>query len=259
MCFETAFFNSMPAESSMLPIPYHYFQKGVRRYGFHGLSCESVMEQLAELDGHYIANSQTVLVYLDDRMAVTAIRDGKCVDTSTGFTLCSGVPTDSCAGHIDAELAFYFAAAEGMTMLDFNHMVTQESGLKGLFGYAGDFQDLLGRRMYDNHSDNPLEYFCRQISKWICSMAASMSGIKTLLFCGEYAEQSAYLREQICVPLAFIGVTLDMEKNLSHRPIISTPQSQVLVRVIRSDTETVLAQHALHALQRNRSVSSFSE
>ena len=251
-CFDTYFHRDMPTLAQLLPIPHHYFEQGIRRYGFHGLSCEYLMSTITELDGSYVANGHVILVHLGSGASITAVHNGKCVDTSMGLTPCSGLPMATRSGDVDPGLLFYLAQTEGMGPARIYNMMNRESGLKGISGTTGNIRNLIKLEATDEHAAEAVNFFCYQVKKTICSMAGAMGGVNTLVFSGGIGENISEIRERVCEKLGFIGVYIDPEKNASNTPIISTATSDVLVRVIKTDEEFVIAQHLYHALNEKK-------
>jgi acetate kinase len=251
-CFDTYFHKDMPTIAQLLPIPRRYFDQGIRRYGFHGLSCEYLIKALTELDGSYIANGHVILAHLGSGVSVTAVYNGKCVDTSMSLTPCSGVPMATRSGDVDPGLFFYLAQAEGMNPTQINNMMTSESGLKGISETTGNIRNLLKLQATDKHAADAVNFFCYHVKKYICMMAGAMGGVTTLVFSGGIGENSPEIRACICEKLGFIGVVIDSEKNTSNNHIISTPTSEVLVRIIPTDEEFVIAQHVYDVLNEKK-------
>jgi len=148
-CFDTAFHHDMPRVARLLPIPRRYDAQGVRRYGFHGLSCAYLMEELARLEGARSAQGRVILAHLGNGASVTAVCEGTSIDTSMSFTPTAGLPMSTRSGDLDPGLAWYLARTENMTAKQFHHMVNHESGLLGVSETSADMQDLLAREADD--------------------------------------------------------------------------------------------------------------
>lgn len=251
-CFDTFFHKDMPTMAKLLPVPRRYFDQGIRRYGFHGLSCEYLMSALTTLDGNYVAHGHVILAHLGSGASVTAVHHGKSVDTSMSLTPCSGLPMATRSGDVDPGLLFYLAQMEGMNPTNINDMMNNESGLKGISEISGNIKNLLKLETANKFAADAVNFFCYQIKKTICSMAGAMGGVNTLVFSGGIGENIPEVRARICEKLGFVGVHLDAEKNASNDPIISTPTSAVLVRVIHTNEELVIAQHVYDALNEKK-------
>jgi acetate kinase len=243
-CFDTAFHRTMPAVASRLPLPRRFAAKGLQRYGFHGLSYAYLVQQLEALGDR---GRRVVLAHLGNGASLAAVLDGTCVDTSMGFTPGSGLVMSTRAGDLDPSVVCYLAETEGLRGEQLLALLTHQSGMLGLSETSGDVRDLLGREATDVRAAEALETFCYQARKWLGSFAAVLGGVDTLVFAGGIGENAAVLRARICEPLAFLGVHLDARRNEQNAPVISTDASAVVVRVIATDEESMIAQLTLQA------------
>lgn len=240
-CFDTAFHHDMPRVARLLPIPRRFDAKGVRRYGFHGLSCAYLIEELARLTSAEIARGRVILAHLGNGASVTAVRGGKSIDTSMSFTPTAGLPMSTRSGDLDPGLGWYLARTEQVTAKQFHHMVNHESGLLGVSQTSSDMRELLLREKEDVRAAEAVALFCYQAKKWICALAGALEGLDTLVFSGGIGENAPEVRARICSGLGFIGINLDETKNAASAPIISSNGSPASVRVIRTDEERVIA------------------
>jgi acetate kinase len=239
-CFDTAFHRTMPAVARLMPIPRRYAAKGVERYGFHGISCAYLMEELVRLDPR-AARGRVILAHLGNGASLTAVRNGRSIDTSMGFTPASGLVMGTRTGDLDPGLAYFLARTEGMSAARFQRMVNRESGLLGVSGTSPDIRDLLAREADDTRAAAAVELFCCQVRKWIGSFAAALGGLDTLVFAAGIGENSPVVRRRICDGLEFLGIGLDRRRNAGNAPLISTDASRVSVRVIRTNEELMIA------------------
>ncbi len=246
-CFDTAFHRTMPRVARLLPIPRRYGAKGVERYGFHGLSYTYLMEELARLDPA-AAKGRVILAHLGNGASMAAVRDGKSMDTSMGFTPTAGLVMSSRAGDLDPGLMYYLARTERMTAPRFQRMVNHESGLLGVSGSSSDVRDLLAREATDVRAAEALDLFCYQARKWIGAFAAALGGLDTLVFAGGIGEHAPVIRERICHGLEFLGIELDRTRNAKNAPLISRAAGRVKVRIIRTDEELVMAKSVARVL-----------
>ena len=246
--FDTAFHHDLPRVARLLPIPRSYEAMGVRRYGFHGLSCTFLMAELARLDGAEAAKGKVVLAHLGSGASLTAVRGGKSIDTSMSFTPSSGIPMSSRAGDLDPGLMAYLARTENMTPDQFAEMVNFKSGLLGISETSGDMVELLGREAVDVRAAEAVAIFCYQVRKWIGAFAAALGGLDTLIFTGGIGENAPVIRARICEGLGFLGVNLDQAGNDKNAPIISTDAGRVRVRVIHTDEEVMIARSVAEVL-----------
>lgn len=247
-CFDTAFHHDMPRVARLLPIPRRYDAQGVRRYGFHGLSCAYLMEELARLEGAQPAQGRVILAHLGNGASVTAVREGKSIDTSMSFTPTAGLPMSTRSGDLDPGLAWYLARTENMTAKQFHHMVNHESGLLGISETSADMQDLLACEADDVRAAEAVALFCYRVKKQIGAHAAALGGLDTLVFAGGIGENAPVVRARIGEGLGFLGIELDATRNAAHADVISTDASRVRVHVIRTDEERMIARSACRVL-----------
>src|SRR5258707_6877700 len=242
VCFDTAFHRSMPRVATQLPIPRRYAAKGIQRYGFHGLSYTFLMRELARLGDPAAARGRVILAHLGSGASLAAVRDGRCVDTSMGFTPTAGLVMGTRSGDLDPGLMSYLALTEAMDTMQFQTMVNHQSGMLGISEASADVRDLLARESSDPRAAEALALFCYQAKKWIGSFAAALGGVDTLVFAGGIGEKAAPVRKRICDGLNFLGIEIDENANGRHAPRISTGAGSVAVRVIRTDEESVIAE-----------------
>ena len=247
-CFDTAFHRDMPRVARILPIPRSFDAKGIQRYGFHGLSYEFLMEELARVAGAEAAQSRVVLAHLGNGASLAAVRGGKSIDTSMGFTPAAGLPMSTRSGDLDPGLVWYLARTEKMTARQFHQMVNYQSGLLGISETSSDMRDLLGREANDIRAAEAINLFCYQVKKWIGAFSAALGGLNTLVFAGGIGENAPEVRKRICSGLEFLGLELDEARNAANGPVISTDGSQATVRVIHTDEELMIAKAVFRIL-----------
>ena len=240
-CFDTAFHRDMPAVARLLPLPRRYLGRGVQRYGFHGLSYAYLLEELARVAGADAARGRVILAHLGHGASLAAVRQGKSVDTSMGFTPAAGLVMSTRTGDLDPGLVAYLAETEQMPARRFNQMVNHESGLLGVSETSGDMRDLLAREAQDPRAAEAVALFCYQARKWVGAFAAALGGLDTLLFSAGVGAGSALIRARICEDLRFLGLEVDGDRNGRHADVISTDHSRVTVRVMRTDEELMIA------------------
>jgi len=242
-CFDTAFHQTMPVVAKLLPLPRSF---GLQRYGFHGLSYAYLMEELARLGGAY---GRVILAHLGNGASMAAVRDGKSIDTSMGFTPTAGLVMSTRSGDLDPGLAPYLARTTGMHTQQFYEMVNHKSGLLGVSETSSDMRDLLEREVQDTRAAEAVALFCYQAKKWIGSFAAALGGVDTLVFAGGIGENAAPVRERICEGLGFLGIELDQARNAKGAPVISTENSRTTVRVIKTNEELMIARSVSRILE----------
>jgi len=247
-CFDTAFHHTMPRIAKLLPIPRRFDTKGVQRYGFHGLSYAYLMEELARLGDPAATTGCVILAHLGNGASLAAVRDGKSIDTSMGFTPTAGLVMSTRSGDLDPGLAPYLARTEQITTEQFYEMVNHKSGLLGVSEISSDMRDLLDRETQDVRAAEAVALFCYQLKKWIGAFAAALGGLGTLVFAGGIGENAPTVRARICGGLGFLGIELEEKRNAANEGVISTVASRVAVRVIRTDEEQMIARSVCSAL-----------
>lgn len=241
VCFDTAFHHDLPAPARLLPIPRHFANEGIRKYGFHGLSYEFIVTELRRVEGDIAAGGKVIIAHLGSGASLVALKDGKSVDTTMGMTPASGIPMSTRSGDLDPGLVLYLQRNHGYTPDKFNHMVNFESGLLGVSETSADMKRLLEIEDSDVRAKEAIELFCYQVKKSIGSLAASIGGISTLVFTGGMGENAPRIRAKICEGLEFLGVILDPEQNEEGARLISAPASQAGVHVIRTNEAVTIA------------------
>ena len=243
--FDTAFHQTMPGCAYMYGVPYHYYEKyKVRRYGFHGTSHFYVSRRAAEIVGKPVESLNIVTCHMGNGSSITAVKAGKSVDTSMGFSPLPGVIMGTRCGDVDALLVSFLAEQEGIDNKAMSHVLNKESGLLGISGISSDLRDIEeaadGGNQRAKLAEEMLFY---GVKKYIGSYAAAMGGMDVLVFTAGIGENSARAREGICSGLEFMGVKIDREKNKvrGEERIISADDSKVKVIVIPTDEELVIA------------------
>ena len=240
-CFDTSFHASMPIVAKLLPLPRRYFEKGIKRYGFHGLSYTYLMEELENIVGRKILKNKIILAHLGSGASLAAVKDGKSIDTSMGFTPNSGLPMATRTGDLDPGVASYLMKNEKLSLKEFNQLINQDSGLLGISEKNGDMRELLKIEDSDKRAAEAIELFCYQTKKRIGAFSAALEGLDTLVFSGGIGENCPQVREKICSGLEFLGIEIDAEKNSNNQIIISTDKSKVKIYVIKTNEEVIIA------------------
>jgi acetate kinase len=250
-CFDTAFHRTMPRVATLLPIPRRYESKGVQRYGFHGLSYTYLLEELKRLGDPAAARGRVIMAHLGNGASLAAARDGKCIDTSMGFTPTSGLVMSTRSGDLDPGVVSFLALTESMDVAAYQKMVTHESGMLGVSETSSDIRDLLSREAVDVRAAEAVALFCYQIKKYIGAYCAALGGLDTLVFAGGIGENAPAVRARVCEGLGFLGIELDAARNSNGAALISADAAAVAVRVIRTDEESVIASSTLRVLHMN--------
>jgi acetate kinase len=244
-CFDTAFHSTMPRVAQTIAIPRRYWDLGIRRYGFHGLSYAYLMEELGRIGGAAEAGGRVILAHLGSGASLAAVREGKCLETTMGFTPAAGVVMATRCGDIDPGVVAFLAHTKGMSPEQFHRMANQESGLLGVSETSADLRDLLAHQAADVRAAEAVDVFCYRIKTAIGALSAVLGGLDTLVFAGGVGENSPEVRRRACEGLEFLGIVLDDVRNASGEVLISTDSSRTRVRVIPTDEETMIAREAI--------------
>jgi acetate kinase len=254
-CFDTSFYVRLPRMAQLLAIPRRFEQTGMRRYGFHGLSYGSVLEQLEAMDNPQAVSGRCILAHLGNGASITALRDQQPMDTSMGFTPASGLPMGTRSGDLDPGVPWYLMRKEKVSLEQYNHLVNHESGLLGISEISSDMEDLLSKESTDERAAEAVAFFCYQVKKWIGSYSAVLGGLDLLAFTGGIGENAAPVRSRICAGLEYLGIDLDAARNQRGDRLISTETSRLPVYVIQTDEESMIAKNTaglLHLSKNNR-------
>ena len=252
VCYDTAFHRDMPQVAKLLALPRRYLRRGIRRYGFHGLSYTYLLEALKGLGDPAAVGGRVILAHLGSGASMAAVRCGHCIDTSMGFTPTAGFMMSTRSGDLDPGIMGYLARRERLSSARLQRLVNHESGLLGVSGISGDVRDLLACETKDFRAEEALDLFSYQVRKWLGAFTATLGGLDTLVFSGGVGENSAPMRARICQGLGFFGIELDEERNARHAAVISRGDAGVCVRVIPTDEEMVIARTTQDVLQLNR-------
>lgn len=250
-CFDTAFHRNLPEIAQRLPIPRRYHDAGVRRLGFHGLSYAYLMRELQRQAGPAAAAGRVILAHLGSGASMAAVRNGRPVDTTMGFTPTGGLVMATRPGDLDPGLLVYMMRAQKLTAEQMDEFISHRCGLLGVSETSADMRELLARRDADPRALQAVELFCYQARKWIGSYAAVLGGLDTLVFAGGIGQHSPQVRAQICADLQFLGIILDANRNAAGAAIISGDRAAVTVRVMHTDEEVMIAQFVNEVLQQS--------
>jgi acetate kinase len=241
-CFDTGFHRQMPQVAQVCPLPARFHDEGILRYGFHGLSYEYVMSELCRLDDA-LADGRVVIAHLGNGASMAAIHRGRSLDTTMGFTPTAGLLMGTRSGDIDPGVLLYLIEEKKMTAKAVNDLLNRQSGLLGISGVSEDMQDLLERKQRDSRAALAVELFCVRAKKYLGAYASLLGGLDVVVFTAGIGEHAPEIRERICSGLEFMGLKLDPARNCENAPVISAKNSQVKVRVIRTNEELMIARH----------------
>ncbi|MCI5856333.1 MAG: acetate kinase [Agathobacter sp.] len=250
--FDTAFHQTMPKKAYLYGIPYEYYEKyKVRRYGFHGTSHSFVSKRCAEFLGMDINHSKIIVAHLGNGASVSAVKDGKCVDTSMGLTPLEGLVMGTRSGDLDPSILEFIAQKENLTLPEVMDILNKKSGVQGMSRVSSDFRDL--EAAYDEGNElaiNACEVFAYRVAKYIGSYVAAMNGVDAIAFTAGIGENTSFIRAMILEYLGYLGITMDAEANKARGvdTIISTPDSKVKVCIIPTNEELAICRETVALL-----------
>lgn len=239
VCFDTAFHTTIPLVAKTFAIPKKYFEKGVQRYGFHGISYSYLMQELHKQSKAQI-HSKIIIAHLGSGASIAAVKDGKCIDTSMGFTPAGGIVMSTRSGDLDPGVAWYLMQ-EGKDAQEFNEMINHQSGLLGVSDLSADMKVLLKHEDENKDAALAIDIFCYQIKKYIGAYTAALGGLDALVFSGGIGEKAAIIRSRICADLDYFGIRLNEEMNSKNELLISEQGSKVNVYTIPTNEELMIA------------------
>jgi len=251
-CFDTAFHSSLPQVARMYALPRKLYNDSLRRYGFHGLSYEYIIQELRKLDPTR-ANGRVIIAHLGNGASMAAVYRGMSVDTSMGLTPLEGLVMGTRSGDVDPGALIYLQRQKKLSPNALDHLLNKESGLLGVSGLSGDMRELLRKASTDARSAEAVDLFCYRAKKYLGAYAAALGGLDILVFAGGIGEHASPVRERICRGLDFLGIELDARQNRANAPVISKSRSRVQVRVIQTDEDRMIVRHVLGVLGRNKS------
>lgn len=242
----------MPRVATLLPIPPRFFEAGVRRYGFHGLSYEYLARELARQERSANKRTRVVFAHLGSGASMAAVRRGKAVDTTMAFSPLAGLMMGTRPGDLDPGAIVHIAETERFGAGGLTEFLNKRCGLLGVSKSSNDVRDLLKRRARDQHARDAIDLFCWSARRQLGAMIASLGGIDTLVFSAGIGEHSPEIRAGICDGMAGLGIALDPDANRENRPVISKKNSRVRVRVIPTDEEVMIARHVVRLVRTRR-------
>jgi acetate kinase len=247
-CFDTTFHAGMPRLAQLLPIPRRFDKAGIRRYGFHGLSYSYLMEKLVEITGNKATGDRIILAHLGSGASLAAVKDGKSIDTTMGFTPVGGLMMGTRPGDLDPGAAWFMIQKEKLSAAQFNELINHQSGLLGVSETSSDIQDLLKNEQTDKRAAEAILLFCYHVKKWIGAFTAVLGGLDTLVFSGGIGENSAVIRSRICQGLDYLGIDLEEIRNNNNELLISTDAAGVKTYAIPTDEEWMIAKTVIGLL-----------
>jgi len=244
-CFDTGFHHAMAPVATRFALPRHYAERGVRRYGFHGLSYEYIARRLREIAPE-LARGRVIVAHLGNGASLCAMQDGRSVDTTMGMTALDGLVMGTRCGTIDPGAVLHLQQQAGLDVAAVEETLYKRSGLLGVSGISSDMRALLDSD--DPHAREAVELFVFRIGREAAALAGTLGGLDGFVFTAGIGEHAAPVRAAVGARLAWLGVALDAAANARAAPVISAPDSRVAVHVIPTDEEAMIAQHSLEVL-----------
>jgi acetate kinase len=241
-CFDTAFHKSLPAVARMYALPGRLYDQGIFRHGFHGLSYEYIMSELRMLDAK-LAAGRVIIAHLGSGASMVAVKDGKSIDTSMGFTPLEGLVMATRSGDVDPGILLYLLQERKVSVREINSLVNKESGLLGVSETSGDMRVLLKKMQAEPKCAEAVDLFCYRAKKYVGAYAAALGGLDVLVFAGGIGENAPVVRKRICDGLDFLGIRLDDSRNDANADLISLPDSLVKVRLVKTNEDLMILRH----------------
>jgi acetate kinase len=251
-CFDTAFHRSMPRVAQLYALPREFFNDGILRLGYHGLSYEYVLGELAKEQGEQVARGRIIIAHLGNGCSMAAIRELRSVDTTMGFTPSGGLVMSTRPGDVDPAVVLYLLEHHHLTPAAAAEILNGKAGLAGVSGGSSDMRDLLARESSDPHAAEAIDLFCYQAKKFLGALAAVLGGLDTLIFTAGVGENSPQIRSRICEGMGYMGLYIDPRTNQTNAGRISVAGSPVSIRVIRTNEELMIARHTFHVIHGDR-------
>ena len=242
--FDTSFHSDLPDVAKVYPLPYEWYEKGIQRYGFHGISHEYCAHRSAELLNRNLRDLRLIICHLGNGCSLSAVRNGKSIDTTMGFTPLEGLMMGSRPGSIDPGILIYLLREEHYTVEQLNHLLNYESGLQGLSGQSGDMRQILAAiAKHDSRAQLAFDIYIYRLRAQIGAMLANLGGLDVLVFTGGVGEHQPLVRSAVCEGLGFLGIQIDSDRNL-HEAIdqmISPEELPIKVLVVKTQEDWAIA------------------
>lgn len=245
-CFDTSFHHQRPTESERFGLPYSFYERGIRRYGYHGISYEYILKRFRELEPE-LSQGKIIVAHLGSGCSMCAIQHGKSVDTTMSFSALDGLPMGTRCGALDPGVLLYLLRQEGMSVDELEKLLYKDSGLLGISGVSNDMRALW--KSDDPRAQDSIDYFVFRICQFLGALTASMGGLDALIFTAGIGENDAAIREYVCRQASWLGLTLDKEANEKQDLKISNASGTPSVWVIPTDEERMIALHTAAMLK----------
>ena len=253
-CFDTAFHHGLPAVARHTGLPREYAAQGVRRYGFHGLSYEFIVDDLRRRHGPAALDERLIVAHLGNGASMAAIRHGRSVETTMGFSALGGMPMGTRSGDLDPGILLYLAGHDGLDAAEIEELLYRRSGLLGLSGVSADMRELLTHREDTPEATQAVDFFCHRARHFIGALSAALGGLDRLIFTGGIGANSPAIRAQICAGMGYLGITLEEGRNRTPGPVISAAEGPVRVEAVATDEERMIARHVQRTLTNTQEV-----
>jgi acetate kinase len=250
--FDTAFHSHLPDVAAIYPGPYAWVERGIRRYGFHGISHQYCAQRAAQLLNQNLKDLRLIICHLGNGCSLSAVLNGLCIDTTMGFTPLDGLMMGARSGAVDPGILIHLLRQEGYTVDQLDQELNKESGLKGISGVSADLRQVMAEiEAGSPRAKLALDMYIHRLRSCIGSMLASLGGLNALVFTAGIGENSAIVRSQACQAFVFLGLRLDQQKNENH-PVdkdIATTDSAVRILVIHTQEDWAIAQECWSSLK----------
>jgi len=249
--FDTAFHHGLPRVAQMTALPRRFEGDGIRRYGFHGLSYEYVIEEIRRRDGPAGANARIIVAHLGNGASMAAIKNGQSVETTMGFSTLAGLPMGTRPGGLDPGILLHLLIEKKMKPEALQHLLYEHSGLIGISGFSRSMADLI------EHQELPavreaIEYFCHHARRHLAGLTASLGGLDRVVFTGGIGANSPEIRARICEGLDYLGIIIDPDRNKARQRVISAESIPVHIEAFKTDEEFVIARHVQGTLRKSK-------
>ena len=247
-CFDTAFHHGLPRLARLTGLPRSFADEGILRYGFHGLSYEYVIDELRHHHGDDAANSRVIIAHLGNGASMAALRGGRSVETTMGFSTLGGLPMGTRSGDIDPGIILHLQIEKGMTPEQVQEILYRQSGLLGLSDLSRDMRKLLAQQGASAAAAEAIDFFCYQARKHLAALTAATGGLDRLIFTGGIGANASEIRARICSGLGYLGIQLDESRNVANDRTISIHGSDVVVESLPTGEELMIARHVRQVL-----------
>jgi acetate kinase len=245
-CFDTAFHHSLPRLARLTGLSRELYGEGIRRYGFHGLSYEYITDALRR-EAVDLEHERIIIAHLGNGASMCAVKSGRSIETTMGFSTLSGLPMGTRCGDLDPGIVLYLLTEKRMRIKQVQQLLYEESGLLGLSGLSSSMEDLLGQ-LSEPAAVEAVEFYCYQARRHLAALTATLGGLDRLVFTGGVGANAPLIRTKICAGLDYLGIVIDPKRNADGERVISNETSGVAVEAFATDEELMIAQHVRHLL-----------